>query len=60
VFSEINRKTYLSLPRGINVTDACRITEIAHCSNCAQSGSEKLVFSIAAFVLTTLVAMLQS
>ena len=40
IFADIHRReTLVDLPRSINVTDACRITEVAHCLNCAHSAA---------------------
>ena len=33
------RETLVDVPSSINVTDACRVTEVAHCLNCAHSAA---------------------
>ena len=39
------------MPSSVNVTDACRITEVAHCLNCAHSAAAALVIPEASLAL---------
>ena len=40
IFADIHlRETLVNVPSSINVTDACRITEVSHCLNCAHSAA---------------------
>ena len=52
VFADIHLKeTLVEVPSSVNVTDACRITEVAHCLNCAHSAAAELVIPEASLVL---------
>ena len=56
MFADIHqRETLIDVPSAINVTDACRITEVGHCLNCAHSAANTLVTPGASLSLLMLV-----
>ena len=52
------REDKLSLPRGLNVSQACRITEVSSCrEHCALSSSIRIRLKLPLLVLETLLVV---